>query len=89
MANYNDGMCPGFQNRVGVTRWHVPSAFFAIYPIYLGRGRPSNPKGAHPFNHYAGSFSVLLASSTGMLLIWEAASVCCCVCRNHPKNCSH
>jgi len=38
MANHNDGMCPGFQNRVGVTRWHVPSAFFGIY---LGRGRPS------------------------------------------------
>ena len=31
MANHNDGMCPGFQNRVGVTRWHVPAAFTVTY----------------------------------------------------------
>jgi hypothetical protein len=31
-------LCPGFQHRVGLARWHVPSAFFGIY---LGRGRPS------------------------------------------------
>lgn len=33
MANHNDGMCPGFQNRVGVTRWHVPCAFFRTDPL--------------------------------------------------------
>jgi hypothetical protein len=26
------GMCPGFQNRVGLTRWHVPWAFMGSNP---------------------------------------------------------
>ena len=26
------GQCPGFHNRVGLARWHVPSAFISIDP---------------------------------------------------------
>ena len=37
MANHNDGMCPGFQKRVGVTRWHVPPAFLVSILEEAGR----------------------------------------------------
>ena len=41
MANHNDGMCPGFQNRAGVTRWHIGVFRYLSFGIYVGRGRPS------------------------------------------------
>jgi hypothetical protein len=31
-------MCPRFQNRVGLARWHVPYAFFITYSFSVTSG---------------------------------------------------